>query len=359
MLRIENLQPLFIGRVSDGGVEVVEIDCSTWVAAHPNLALYTLEVTSPNGVVYLPVVEMQDNVLAWRITQADTAAKGQGMYQVVAYGDDGEKKTSSHPALNVLDVMPGTTQEAPPAPSQPWVDEVVKAADRVENVVAHPPIISETGNWMLWDSDSAAYVDSGVKAQGEKGEPGKDAEPYTLPTASETVKGGVMVGEGLRMDGEALGVIPEGEFEHIETIQLTEATTEIVLTEEPDGTPYAFKAAAVRAVVSEYSDNTYKVQTRFYGANNTPHLITLYHGEGIGKAAERRWTAFAIPMYGRMFGYMTTPVAAYDGIPGFSHPSYSYFFGTYAPIGTIRIQSPSGTYPVGTRFEIYGVRENA
>lgn len=42
--------------------------------------------------------------------------------------------------------------------------------------------------------------------------------PYTLPTASEDIKGGVRIGEGLRMDGDVLGVKPEGEWEQIENI---------------------------------------------------------------------------------------------------------------------------------------------
>ena len=43
-------------------------------------------------------------------------------------------------------------------------------------------------------------------------------KPYTLPTASAEVKGGVKVGEGLQMDGDVLGVVPEPELEFIETI---------------------------------------------------------------------------------------------------------------------------------------------
>lgn len=56
-------------------------------------------------------------------------------------------------------------------------------------------------------------------------------ESYVLPTASETVKGGVKVGNGLVMDGEALGVKPEGEYKLIKTITLTaeqNGITEIV-----------------------------------------------------------------------------------------------------------------------------------
>lgn len=53
--------------------------------------------------------------------------------------------------------------------------------------------------------------------KGEPGEPGKDAEPYILPTATNTIKGGVVVGDGLKMDGEVLGVVPD-KYELIDSV---------------------------------------------------------------------------------------------------------------------------------------------
>lgn len=55
-------------------------------------------------------------------------------------------------------------------------------------------------------------------------------EPYTLPTASETVKGGVMVGGDFVMDGETLRHKPENEYELIETV----AVGYKLLAEKPD-----------------------------------------------------------------------------------------------------------------------------
>ena len=80
---------------------------------------------------------------------------------------------------------------------------------------------------------------------GPQGDPGKDAEPYTLPVASADTLGGVKVGEGLQMAGDVLGVKPEGVYELIETITMEEAMA-IERTEEPDGTPYAFVALLIR-----------------------------------------------------------------------------------------------------------------
>lgn len=132
MMKIEALTHLFIGRKLDSGVERVEIDCTSWREKYPNLTDYRIEVTAPNGVVYMPVVTMQDNVLVWEIKRSDTAVNGQGKYQIVATGADGERKTSHAASLGVMSIMPGTAQKTPPAPSQPWTDEVVNAAKRAE-----------------------------------------------------------------------------------------------------------------------------------------------------------------------------------------------------------------------------------
>lgn len=129
---IHDLRPLYIGRTDDGGVQIVEIDCTAWRKMHPQLTDYRMEITSPDGIVYLPEVIMQGNMLIWPVTKGDTATPGKGMYQIVAEGADGEKKTSNHLELFVLPTMPGVTGEQPPEPSQSWVDKVLDAAKRAE-----------------------------------------------------------------------------------------------------------------------------------------------------------------------------------------------------------------------------------
>ncbi len=156
---------------------------------------------------------------------------------------------------DAIEQMRGEMQAHDEAMEQ-TAERVTEAANRAEAVSIHPPVIGENGNWWLWDIESETYVDSGMSARGKNGDPGKDApddvvrygEPqemtetqkararenigamsaeteipdvYTLPTASATVKGGVMVGDGLQMDGDVLRVTPE-EYELIDTITVEE-----------------------------------------------------------------------------------------------------------------------------------------
>lgn len=45
-------------------------------------------------------------------------------------------------------------------------------ADRAEAAVAHPPYVGDNGNWYEWDENAGAFVDSGVGAQGPRGDNG-------------------------------------------------------------------------------------------------------------------------------------------------------------------------------------------
>lgn len=282
--RITKLQPLFIGREDDHGVREVAIDCAEWRAAYPQLTEYRVEVTSPSGIVYIASgTHWRGSVLVWPVTDSDTAVPGMGKYQIVATGADGARMTSDCLPVHVGSIMPGTAQDTPPDPARPWVDEVVEAAARAEDAVAHPPNIGDGGTWLLWDNDAGEYVDSGLPSRGESGQlgepgqPGKDGEPgpegpqgergekgvdgqpgvpgktayqyaqeggytgteaefaeklateylpadtvipepYTLPVATADTLGGVKVGKGLQMNGDALGVEPEGVYELIERI---------------------------------------------------------------------------------------------------------------------------------------------
>lgn len=72
-------------------------------------------------------------------------------------------------------------------------------------------------------------------------------DPYTLPTASATTKGGVKVGDGLTVDAE--GVLGVKQEQHIRTIQLDEISKIIVVDEDANGNPFELKKATIRCVV--------------------------------------------------------------------------------------------------------------
>lgn len=246
--KIDELRHVVIGREIDGGITALRVDCSAWLERYPQLTQYRIEVTSPAGIVYIAETEFVDGILTWNITQADTSQPGDGQYQIVATGADGERKTSSHPRLTILDIMKGTAGDAPPAPSASWVDQVVDnaesaktaaqnaedAADRAEDAAVNPPIIGDNGHWLLWDFETGRYIDSGVAAQGPPG------QAYTLPPATPDTLGGMMIGEGLVADEDGRVNVVEDGCELIDELTLQEAVSEFSLNVTPDGKPYNF-----------------------------------------------------------------------------------------------------------------------
>lgn len=290
-IRIDSLRSIRIARLADAEVDCVVFDVSPWREAYPALTDYRVEVTSPGGIVYFPVkVALDGDDLTWTIAAEDTASAGDGLYQIVATGTGGEHKTSASAAFAVRLTMPGTAEDTPPDPAKPWVDEVVRAARKVEDATVHPPIIGENGNWMLWDFDAAAYVDSGKPSQGggsggggiaQETDPtvpawAKQPNPPTytaqdvgarpadwLPTlndigaaSAESVdklseeivnQGEAIEGKQPKGDYALRSEIPvEGEYELIETIIVKEPTALIERTVEPNGKPYSFKKLYIK-----------------------------------------------------------------------------------------------------------------
>ena len=65
--------------------------------------------------------------------------------------------------------------------------------NKIDGAESGTPYIGENGNWFIWDSDTKAYKDSGVKAEGKDGAngkdgtDGKDAVTYILESTPSTI----------------------------------------------------------------------------------------------------------------------------------------------------------------------------
>lgn len=199
--------------------------------------------------------------------------------------------------------------------------------------------------------------------KGEKGDPGKDgvdATPYTLPTASETVKGGVMIGEGLRMDGEKVRV-REDVYELIETITLAEETKTIVRTIEPDGMPYNFDAVTIKIASAPTASTGSGAQYVFIRAKIGEELLTATVQNLVRNARCDCLSVFDNDKgYWRAYGFM--PNIAYSNVNTafYSPPVDCLRYRDAVKANGIEINT--GVYlalSAGTTIEIWGVRANA
>lgn len=168
---VETMPPrLVIGRQTEAGVERVQFDCSEWLMRWPEMEI-SVWVTRPReNAAYPVVIERTGNTVTWTVSAADTAIDGEGSVEIMGIADD-KRKISARVITNVFASGIGNTQDVPEG-AQPWVDNVIEAANRAASAAeatAYPPIIGDNGNWWLWDANAKTYIDSGKPSQGGGG----------------------------------------------------------------------------------------------------------------------------------------------------------------------------------------------
>lgn len=187
--------------------------------------------------------------------------------------------------------------------------------------------------------------------------------PYVLPTASAEVKGGVKVGNGLRMDGEVLGVVPEGKWERIEKFTVEEENlTNIRRTAFPDGTVYNLSAAKVIVKMHCPVSAAYGTRVDFTNNNSTiaQMVITMVSNSSTNTAHVQTGLFQVLPVSGI---YQVTGAKGSQGgeMVCYLPPNANYQTSTVEKkINRIDYVLWDGrTIPVGTEIEIWGVRADA
>lgn len=213
------------------------------------------------------------------------------------------------------------------------------------------------GNWV----DIPAIVGP-QGPRGPQGPKGDDAT-YTLPTASETVKGGVKINpKHFVMDGEVLGVVPEGEWELIESFTVeVDGYVIIKRTSDPDGTPYNLNAARIISKYKYPVVQTYYTAARFFDNINAKDAI-VHIGVNINKVdgdTSRVSTALyqCKPVSGLYEPFGATGTHGTPMTVTFPANGNSMNTTTENKIKRIDIQMyQDAKFPAGTYFEIWGVR---
>lgn len=172
---------------------------------------------------------------------------------------------------------------------------------------------------------------------------------YKLPTASETVKGGVMIGEGLRMDGDVLSVKADEEYELIETITIGEdGIAEIERTAEPNGTTYNFKAVYLCCIMprAEQKGFVYSYINGQIHADMPGSILT--DGVGIGQM-------MAECKYGMIEGYGIGAKSVGTSATHWRYITRINIPHGYKSINALKIRS-TVSMPIGAEITIWGVR---
>ena len=381
-MSINNLQSIVLGREKDGGVKTIEIDCSEWKEKFPQLTKYRIEVTSPNGIIYCPEVTMNEHILTWPITKSDTALTGKGAYQIVATGENDERLTSAHLSLNIYSIMPGTAQETPPEYIESWVQNIVDTAERAElaakkaedaaagivitpeeiqsavdsYLIKNPIKVEETDptvpDWAKKEKKPTYTAEEvGAQPKGDyvlKSDIPDVPDPYTLPVASADTLGGVKVGKGLQMDGDVLGVKPQGVYELVKTITLENDVTKIAIGE--------LGGDLSECVMLVYSPATSIASiVNFFAYDKRGARITGTSIPGlVSNAAKYVEITLAKKSYGFKAQYRSGTTSAIYGWQDI----HSVSNGNVARISLEAIATDA-VFPIGTKIDLWGVRADA
>ena len=373
------LIPRYEGGVDLGGLK--------WIIAYIN-ADGGEDICKPTEE---PVVGSSHIEIQWLIGGLSTAAEGITRFEVDGFSEDADKVWQS--GKYGLEILPGLDAGESGGESEPSaVMRFVLLAEQLADVLeggedgqvlgrrdgkaawvdpenagsgsgepGRPGIDGEDGgyyqpeviNGVLRFTPSKESMPEVPEAdiRGPKGEPGKDAVPYTLPAATPDTLGGVKVGKGLRMDGDMLGVVPEGEYELIETITLEEAVT-LERSAEPDGTPYAFKAMTVKTMTTGTQDKA----CRLYYLCDGAILASTYY-DAISSEGTRYKLDIVEPHHGYWKSSNSswrTNNSTYASLEcGGATMTMVHDTKGYPSISRIRTNGP---LPAGTTMEIWGVR---
>lgn len=145
-----------------------------------------LHQRSEDSAPYPVILDIENDKICWKITNADTAMIGEGKCELHYVVDNVVVKSK----IWTTTVLPslGEVSEEPPEPQKAWVDQVLNAAQMVESATTHQPTIGENKNWFIWDSETQGYVDSGVLAEGKKGSINSGRQPLDLSEYSARTK---------------------------------------------------------------------------------------------------------------------------------------------------------------------------
>ena len=130
---IRHLPPVIpIGVQTESGVEAVGFDVKPWLDEFDGLEL-SVWPTRPGESAAYPAedVELVGTVLYWRPNATDTAIQGGGKVEILGLTGD-KRKLSGWCETVCRATSLGTTQD-PPEAAQPWVDNVLAAAEEAKN----------------------------------------------------------------------------------------------------------------------------------------------------------------------------------------------------------------------------------
>ena len=181
---------LVLGRQGENLARQVIFDLSDWMSAYGQGPAELIAQRPGDTAPYPAAAVREGDTLVWTLTAADMERPYGGRCELRYYV--GETLVKSRIWRTYVEpAMDTPTGEAPPVPEQAWFEQVLTAgasskasaeaaetaqakaedarqgAENARNraetaAIKQPYPNTETGTWWVWDSEKAAYVDSGA-----------------------------------------------------------------------------------------------------------------------------------------------------------------------------------------------------
>lgn len=160
---------IVLGRQGENLVTAIEFPVKSWISEFGEGSFTLVHKRSTDIQGYPVGVRLSENKgsIVWMVSSADVRFAGYGTAQLnMIVGDKVVKSelftTHTLKSLNSVD--------NPPEAWQSWIDQVLDTKRLCEEAVTHYPKIGDNGNWFVWVVSD--FVDTGVHAQGAKGDKG-------------------------------------------------------------------------------------------------------------------------------------------------------------------------------------------
>lgn len=169
---------LEFGERGENAVTRVLLDFTAWVEEF-GAGVVNLYVKRGGDTSAYPVpLSIEGTVATWLVSDTDTYKMGRGEAEYVYVANEKVEKTAVFGFYVKKDI--GQPSANPPSPYETWIESLMELsnttlenaqdaeewADKAEFASRHYPIIVEN-YWWVWRVEEDAYVNSGVKAEGQ------------------------------------------------------------------------------------------------------------------------------------------------------------------------------------------------
>jgi hypothetical protein len=164
MYSIDTMTSLFLGQRGEDLATEIRVDMSSWLADNADLICYVTVLRHGETVPYIAGTTMEERVLVWPVSSADTAIIGTGLCAFVASNGTSIVK-SKRIRTSVGTIVPGSDDDTAPEPIQGWIDTTIAEAARLQGLARDAANDAEAAQTAA-EASAAAAAESEENTEG-------------------------------------------------------------------------------------------------------------------------------------------------------------------------------------------------